>query len=65
MLVILSSLLYLWQDDRIDITCRHKVGMIEVECYNARKRQSTKRLMAQSLEFEQANKKDSSAVTEG
>ncbi|KAJ8321480.1 hypothetical protein KUTeg_000969 [Tegillarca granosa] len=52
-------------DDRIDITCRHKVGIIEVECYNAKKRQSQKRLQAQSLAFEQANKKDSSLVTNG
>ncbi|KAK3589956.1 hypothetical protein CHS0354_034978 [Potamilus streckersoni] len=53
------------EDDRMDSQCCTRIGLIEVECYNAVYKNTKRIEMTRKMTFDQANKKDSYNVTKG
>ncbi|KAL3846900.1 hypothetical protein ACJMK2_017851 [Sinanodonta woodiana] len=53
------------EDDRMDSQCFNRIGLIEVECYNAVLQETKQKERTRAMTFDQANKKDSYKVTKG
>lgn len=55
----------IYKSDRLSYERLNKVGQIEVECWEAELKTSEWKVRKKSLDFTQANKKDSYGVTNG